>query len=289
MFNITLGCDPEIMLVNSRGELKSAIGVIDGSKDEPLKVNRGMILHDNVNAEFGTDASDTPAGLVDNIEVVLGELNKAIASHGLLMSTRCAADWPAAELDNDDARRFGCDPDFNGWTVQINEIASDAADKPFRTAGGHIHIGNEVIAENFTAKLNAVRMLDATLGTLSILIDNTAEAASRRKLYGKAGCHRPKDYGVEYRTLSNFWIYDRYISEAILNIAQESIAYMLSDGTGILDRIGQKKIVGAINRGNAKAAREIVNEFNFGNYQSIVSTLLFDRTRPALINDGWKF
>jgi hypothetical protein len=32
--------------------------------------------------------------------------------------------------------------------------------------------------------------------------------AERRKLYGGAGAYREKDYGFEYRTLSNFWVFD---------------------------------------------------------------------------------
>jgi hypothetical protein len=50
-------------------------------------------------------------------------------------------------------------------------------------------------------------MLDLFLGATSVLIDHDPTSAARRILYGGAGNHRPcPKYGVEYRTLSNFWI-----------------------------------------------------------------------------------
>ena len=45
--------------------------------------------------------------------------------------------------------------------------------------------------------------MDIMLGLESLTLDKDVD---RRKMYGNAGCFRAKDYGVEYRTLSNFWI-----------------------------------------------------------------------------------
>ena len=50
-----------------------------------------------------------------------------------------------------------------------------------------------------------VQALDIILGLESVILDKDAR---RKEMYGKAGAFRFKDYGVEYRTLSNFWIKD---------------------------------------------------------------------------------
>ena len=77
-----------------------------------------------------------------------------------------------------------------------------------RSCGGHLHIGFDRAKNDMMARPHLVRILDLVAGVPSIIIDKDKD---RRKLYGKAGAHRPKMIeagdpydGVEYRTLSNF-------------------------------------------------------------------------------------
>jgi hypothetical protein len=51
----------------------------------------------------------------------------------------------------------------------------------------------------------AIKACDLHLGVPSVLMDN---GLLRKELYGKAGAYRKKSYGGEYRTLSNYWIFD---------------------------------------------------------------------------------
>jgi hypothetical protein len=49
-------------------------------------------------------------------------------------------------------------------------------------------------------------MLDYLLGNTSVLIDRDRANATRRRVYGRAGEFRKQKHGLEYRTLSNFWL-----------------------------------------------------------------------------------
>jgi hypothetical protein len=55
--------------------------------------------------------------------------------------------------------------------------------------------------------MDIVRCLDTVIGLQSLFLD---EGKERRKLYGRAGCMRKKPYGLEWRTLSNFWVFTAY-------------------------------------------------------------------------------
>ncbi|GAF96989.1 unnamed protein product, partial [marine sediment metagenome] len=110
------------------------------------------------------------------------------------------------ELDCDEARRFACDPDFDPYDISINVMAPDASEGTLRSCGGHIHLGNEKVGDDFDMQLEVVKTMDIFLGMPSLLLDKDPTSQRRRELYGKAGAHRPKPYGVEYRALGNFWL-----------------------------------------------------------------------------------
>jgi hypothetical protein len=104
-----------------------------------------------------------------------------------------------------EARELGCDPDYNAWTGKVNPVPD--VETPFRTGAGHIHIGwtqgqNPKNEAHLQVCRHLIRNLDyVTMPTTLVDTDVT-----RRKLYGAAGAFRPKSYGVEYRTPSNFWL-----------------------------------------------------------------------------------
>lgn len=51
-----------------------------------------------------------------------------------------------------------------------------------------------------------IPLMDLFVGIPSVLIDRDPNASSRRMMYGKAGDFRYQPHGIEYRTLSNFWL-----------------------------------------------------------------------------------
>jgi hypothetical protein len=128
----------------------------------------------------------------------LTEKVKAIDSEFVLLKkgSGCISEQDA---ENPLAHVFGCDPDYNVWTMKPNPRPFNP-NPLFRTAGGHLHFG--VKCTNAQA-VRFVRGLDLYLGVWSVIKD---EDKDRRSLYGKAGAMRRKPYGVEYRVLSNFWV-----------------------------------------------------------------------------------
>jgi hypothetical protein len=98
--------------------------------------------------------------------------------------------------------------------------------------------------------------MDLHLGVVSVLLDKDT---LRRQLYGKSGAYRLKEYGGEYRTLSNFWIKSSKLIKWAYKETKKSIDMTL-DGFLLTDDEGEK-ITYAINNGCEKTAKELVNQY----------------------------
>ena len=119
---------------------------------------------------------------------------------------------------------------------------------------GHISIG----WDNFTQEqqLDMVKAMDATVGLESVLLDNDTE---RKKLYGKAGCFRFREYGIEYRSLSNFWIKSDESLKWSWDTTMKAIELVNSGKIEEVKELGNY-IVEAINTNNKELAQELLNK-----------------------------
>lgn len=200
--NVTVGADPEVFVADLNGNITSAIGMVGGSKESPRPVVDGGVQEDNVLAEFNIDPAKSKIEFVCNISSVMGSLRKILENNDLQPIIVPSHKFTAQELDSfgPDAMEFGCSSEWNAWDSKV--MPRPKGDKVnLRTAGGHVHIGYDN-PDRFTNE-DLVKMMDYAIGVPSVLIDSDK---ARRKLYGKAGSMRHKPYGVEYRTLSNFWL-----------------------------------------------------------------------------------
>lgn len=198
--NISIGADPELFL-EKEGEIISAEGLIGGTKYEPLAISdKGhFIQEDNVMAEFNIPPCKTAEELVYNIEFVKDYLEVLANMKGATLNYSASATLDRKYLKTPQAKEFGCMPDYNVYSKRTQSVTNKRTD--FRTCGGHIHIGFDDPDQETSE--NVVLAMDAVLGLKSIFIDTDDK---RREMYGKAGSFRFKTFGVEYRTLSNFWI-----------------------------------------------------------------------------------
>lgn len=127
------------------------------------------------------------------------------------MATQCEA-----------ALELGCDPDYDAYSGQANPRPD--GDVPFRTAGGHVHVGwiSDMPLDDpdhVEACQMLTRELDFYLGLASLFWDNDDQ---RRNMYGAPGAYRVKSYGVEYRSLSNAWLNDERIQDFVYTQVQRA-------------------------------------------------------------------
>lgn len=94
-----------------------------------------------------------------------------------------------------------------------------------------------------------IRSMDLHLGVPSLQLD---KGELRRKLYGKAGSYRPKPYGAEYRTLSNFWIFKDELINWVYEQTQRAVDF-IERGGEITKEMGDL-IQSAINNGDPQSA-----------------------------------
>ena len=252
---VLIGADPETFVGNSAA-ISSAIGRIGGSKESPLKVNLGALQEDNVLLEFNIEPAASLKDFQRNIHEVLTQGAGVLQRSGLSVVPGISShifSVPELQSFGESAFVFGCDPDYNAWTGDENR-KPHAKDPGLRTAGGHLHIGYSHLMDcDFDVNCDVVKMCDYLLGLPSVLMDKDDR---RRELYGKAGSLRHKPYGVEYRTLSNFWIF----SDELMGWAYDSAvsAYeqrgRLAEFLSLVDGKEVQRIINENDKAAAKAA-----------------------------------
>jgi len=249
----TIGCDPELFLKNHHDKLISVVGLIGGTKEEPMPIGNGCaIQEDNVAAEFCIPACDSEDMFISSIQYALSDIHIRAEKLGLTMAALTAsASFDKDQLMSRKAREFGCDPDYNAYTMRTNPRPK-ATDKTLRSAGGHVHVGTT------HAHPNIIKAMDLFLGVPSVVLDKDER---RRQLYGKAGSFRPKPYGVEYRTLSNFWIWDKntisWVYHQVATCIEKCESFISS--TTEEDRI---KIQECINNNDKDTAKQLISTWS---------------------------
>lgn len=209
----TIGTDPEVFLRRKdTGEVMPSCGLVGGTKGKPEPMGDGFgIQEDNVMLEFNTPAADSYDGFAARV-------HDGMHKCANLLRTRLDDQYEidgANErvfrtdlLGTEQAQTFGCSPEFNAYdggagVVSFNRSALVLPGVgEWRLAGGHVHLGYKPKCS--VPPHVVAQFADLWLGLPSIGVDNQPQ---RRALYGQAGRFRKTGYGIEYRTLSNFWVH----------------------------------------------------------------------------------
>lgn len=260
MNKILVATDPEFFLQDTCGNIVSAAGLLGCDKYSKADLCKGARLQeDNVLLEFDIDPHDNLKDLRDQIGLAMSASNKIANSFGLELNlTKCSHIFTGEELSKfpKSAMEFGCNADYNAFTGMINPKPR-SADPGLRTAGGHVHIGYSHLSEvtEMNQRIIGV-MCDYLLGLESLLLD---EDDLRRELYGKAGAIRMKDYGIEYRTLSNFWLRKPNHLDWVFDKVHKAYELGISDGyQDAIATISPEEIQRVINMNDKRLAEEYI-------------------------------
>ena len=232
---VLVGSDPEIFLVDAKtGAPVSGVGLVGAKKGDPKSLGTvagmgetenvhlqglgeyllhvgeidpskdvGGVVEDNVMIELNPAPCRRPGAFVARHLYMMVSLQKNVLTpRGLRAVASSYMDMPDNQLTTPDAMEFGCMPDMCVYTGGERTTPSPDTLGNRRFAGGHVHIGYDIAASKLSPE-DVVVLCDILLGLPAVIFNRDTE---RYKVYGQAGCYRIKPYGIEYRTLSNYWL-----------------------------------------------------------------------------------
>jgi hypothetical protein len=238
---IILGGDPEFFIEGPNGiEGSEKIIPKDGLKLEKYRaaeIKNGAnvrnaketyLKQDGVQCELNLAPQYCRAYLANEIANCFYTLRKNIKDFKLNNKEVITMDKKTLDQLSENARKFGCAPSQNSYTGSENKIKVNASKYLIRSAGGHIHFGKIGDYENkskiiYKDHRKIVEVLDIMLGCMCVLIDRDPWAKKRREVYGRAGDYRLPKHGLEYRTLSNFWLKHYFIMSLVFGLARQAI------------------------------------------------------------------
>ncbi len=243
-----LGSDPEVFLINPVGKHIAINGIINAGKNNPMQIKdmpKGFTLQeDNVALEYGIPPAATAEEFDKYIQQVMDK-SRTFLPEGLDFSKLSCTVFEDDQLMHPMSRKFGCEPDYCAYTLEPNPSPMPPCEG-MRSAGGHIHVETE------DCPYEVAKSMDFHLGIPSVLMDDGVE---RKQLYGKAGAFRYKPYGVEYRTLSNFWVFSPELRKWAWNATTRALE-MGPVEQGLSDYVRE-----VINTNNKNAAQSLVKEY----------------------------
>jgi hypothetical protein len=252
--HLALGSDPEFFFYKEGKVLPSSFVVPDGS---------GVVIRDGFQGELNPQQSSCRQSAGNSLSYAIfeafGLAENANASLSFKMGSFISdKEWKDAPKD---MKVFGCSPTRNIYEPEFKRVSG--LRERFRAAGGHIHMSLSKVQQQNIETI--VKLMDIVAGNTCVLVDRDPDNARRRKNYGRAGEHRVKSYGVEYRVLSNFWLRSYTLWSMSSVLLRNAIAIFSADkAEECIALFDMKKVRKAINENDFDLAKEnflILSEF----------------------------
>jgi hypothetical protein len=211
--NLTIGADPELAVIDElTGKPVPAWLITDAKKDgEHQKITEHVDIHsDGVALEFNFTPS-SPHNFVDhslhayqNVVSFLHHFSQTKGGVNYVPSrVPEITGYDKETLMHPIAVMTGCDPDFDAYRENPDiprDIKQAAHNNKYKFFGGHIHVGYD---KEKCPPWAVARLMDLMV-YLPLMMSDMQPL--RKEWHGQPGIFRPKIYGMEYRTPSNFWV-----------------------------------------------------------------------------------
>lgn len=240
---IKVSGDPELFIARieksgtkNRKRIIPVCGLVGGTKEAPIPIPglglKGfMMQEDGAALEFNFPPASDSAHFSHFVGSSLDYIAEYLKTKELaIVPNKCSHEFSQEDLDKfPQAQIVGCSPDLDAYTrEQRTGMNTDMFGRE-RFAAGHFHISfpnTHDIPSHVVA-----RMLDLHMTLPYLALD---KQGNRRKHYGLAGLYRDTKYpdgstGIEYRTMSNFWIFSNDHRQALCSAIMSIIYDMNQD------------------------------------------------------------
>ena len=221
---ITIGADPEFLVLDPKGQPYPATLFAVGTKDSPSPITslgRGFFeQRDNLAFEGNIPPVDNREDFILSMKALRQYFENKVGRVGYSLSPNGVEYFAKRYLVTPEGMEFGCSSVIDSWASRYidtsnSEVVSRATPvleyKNFRVAGFHIHIGYDNPVPGFKKDIFDVligRLFDIFLTLPSNEIKFERERVST---YGRFGMIRSKSYGVECRSLSAYFTQEAYL------------------------------------------------------------------------------
>lgn len=270
--SISFGADPEFFfskggkIIGSEKVLpKDGVHQLSKNDNGDVVQDDKLIVIDGVQAEFNVLPSTCRQSFSGNLRSCFLHLYDQMQQKGVEADFSQSIKISEEELKTLDKQnqKFGCSPSKNAY--KESKIDVNPLKYTYRSAGGHLHFGDT--GSSYTKAVLAkhkevVQMLDIIVGNTCVLLDRDEGNIERRKVYGKAGEYRTPAHGLEYRTLSNFWMRSYQLMSFVLALSRFAISVANDNAVSkeILSKVDMAKIQKAINKNDYDLAYENFNQ-----------------------------
>lgn len=255
-YGVTTGTDPEVFVVHGDGKLFPAFEFL------PEKSETTTEFWDGFQAEFRPNGGGCLVNLHSRIRHGLLAILQAARKHdkSARFSLRSVVEIPMELMEKatDAQVAFGCSPSENVYGEEDIVGSSNPRMYPYRTAGGHMH--SSMKPTNKAETIRIVKACDGILGVAGVSLAAKFDVARRRTLYGRAGEFRLPKHGLEYRTLSNFWLAAPWVSMLAFELFRIAQRLGKSGMYAYYWKADEQRVRDIINNHDVTEARKLLNE-----------------------------
>jgi hypothetical protein len=301
-----MGSDPEFFFHKKTllGKMGTVIGAekvipkegIRGGTPGARELNTTTkIIIDGVQAEMNPSSATCRQVMGGEISRMMHLIVKIAKDKGVAINWKPLVKVTASELKSlkPENKKFGCEPSYNAYKEVIE--LPDPEKYLYRAAGGHLHFGHygtpradhkDDMSRVFkNDPKETIKILDIIVGNTCVMIDKDEGNIERRKFYGRAGEYRlpmhGPNQGLEYRTLSNFWLRNYKMMSMVFGFARMAMGFALLNQAKkeLFEAVKEEDIQKAINENDAVLAKK-----NFKKIKPIIEKYSTDEHSLNRIN-----